>query len=120
MTLRELAVVSSAKITGNPAGRHRAPVRGAQPPSAAGRQVRVGESERHGAADPGGHRRALRGSALHHRAFAKTFGYEGASDMQELFKDEMLTQAAEPQVLPSASGSSRAGPAPPARLLPRM
>ena len=28
--------------------------------------------------------------------FAKTFGYEGASDMQELFKDEMLTQAASP------------------------
>jgi len=28
--------------------------------------------------------------------FAKTFGYEGASDMQELFKDEMLTQAPSP------------------------
>jgi DNA-binding MurR/RpiR family transcriptional regulator len=28
--------------------------------------------------------------------FAKTFGYDGASDMQELFKDEMLTQAPSP------------------------
>ena len=28
--------------------------------------------------------------------FAKTFGYEGASEMQELFKDEMLTQAPSP------------------------
>ncbi|MFC4313730.1 MurR/RpiR family transcriptional regulator [Steroidobacter flavus] len=28
--------------------------------------------------------------------FAKTFGYEGASDMQELFKDEMLTQSPSP------------------------
>jgi DNA-binding MurR/RpiR family transcriptional regulator len=28
--------------------------------------------------------------------FAKTFGYEGASNMQELFKDEMLTQAPSP------------------------
>lgn len=28
--------------------------------------------------------------------FAKTFGYEGASDMQALFRDEMLTQAPSP------------------------
>ena len=28
--------------------------------------------------------------------FAKTFGYGGASDMQELFKDEMLTQSPSP------------------------
>jgi DNA-binding MurR/RpiR family transcriptional regulator len=33
--------------------------------------------------------------------FAKTFGYEGASDMQELFRDEMLTQA------PSSSYAER-------------
>ncbi len=28
--------------------------------------------------------------------FAKTFGYDGASDMQKLFRDEMLTQAPSP------------------------
>ena len=30
--------------------------------------------------------------------FAKTFGYDGASQMQELFRDEMLDAAAEPQL----------------------
>ena len=30
--------------------------------------------------------------------FAKTFGYDGASQMQELFRDEMLDAAAEPEL----------------------
>ncbi len=52
--------------------------------------------------------------------FAKTFGYEGASDMQELFKDEMLTQSPSPSYAERIRQFSRRGVARPAPSLRRM